>query len=95
MKLREGKMVKGGLNDSPRTTRPEGNPPAQGTKINMKIFICFYNQEYIINYCVKIKALDYDDAEDKFRKYLIGNEVGYINENKLYIEDMEKIYYAD
>ena len=90
MKLRESKMVKGGHNDSPITTRPE-NPPAQGIKTNMKTYICFYNQEYIMNHCVKIKALDYMDAEIIFRNHLVENEVGYIDEDKLYIEDINEI----
>jgi len=91
MKLRESNMSKGGLNDSPRTIRPEGKPPAQGVKTNMIIFICFYHQEYIMNHCVKIQALDYNDAEIKFRDHLVENEVGYIDEDKLYIEDINEI----
>ena len=68
MKLTEGKMFKGGYNDSPRTTRPKKpQAQAQGIKINMKTFICFYHQEYIMTHCVKIQALDYNDAEIKFR----------------------------
>jgi len=47
-----------------------------------------------MNHCVKIKTLDYDDAKIKFRKHLIENEVGYIDDNKLYIEDIEEIYYV-
>jgi len=91
MKLTEGKMVKGGLNDSPKTTRPENKPSAQGINKNMKTYICFYNEEYIMNHCVKIQALDYNDAENKFRKHLIENEVEYIDNDKLYIEDIEEI----
>jgi len=94
MKLRESKMSKGGLNDSPITTRPEGNPPAQGINKNMKEFICFYYQKYIMIHCVKIKALDYNDAEYKFRYHLVENEVGYIDDDKLYIEDINEIYYV-
>jgi len=41
MKLRENKMSKGGLNDPPKTTRPKGNPPAQGVRTNMKAIVKF------------------------------------------------------
>ena len=94
MKLRESNMSKGGLNDSPRTIRPEGKPPAQGVKTNMIIFICFYHQEYIMNHCVKIQALDYNDAEYKFREYLEKTDVGYIDDSNLFIKDIEEIYYV-
>jgi len=90
MKLREGKMFKGNHNDSPKTTRPENKPSTQGINKNMKTFICFYHQEYIMNHCVKIQALDYDDAETKFRKYL-ENEISYINDECLLIENESKI----
>ena len=89
MKLRESKMFKGGYNDPPRITKPE-KPLPQGIKTNMKTFICFYHQEYIMNHCVKIQALDYDDAETKFRKYL-ENEISYINDECLLIENESKI----
>jgi len=56
----------------------------------MITFICFYYQEYIINHCVKIQALDYDDAETKFRKYL-ENEISYINDECLLIQDESEI----
>ena len=42
MKLREGKMSKGGHNDPPKTNRPE-KPLPQGIKTNMITFICFYH----------------------------------------------------
>jgi len=93
MALRESKMSKGGHNDSPKTNRPE-KPLPQGVKTNMIIFICFYHQEYIMNHCVKIQALDYNNAEIKFRDHLVENEVGYIDEDKLYIENIEEIYYV-
>jgi len=89
MKLRESKMSKCGHNDPPKTNRPE-KPLPQGVKPNMITFICFYHQEYIMNHCVKIKALDYDDAETKFRKYL-ENEISYINDECLLIEDIDEI----
>jgi len=89
MKLREGKMSKGGHNDLPTINRPE-KPLPQGIKSNMINFICFYHQEYIMNHCVKIQALDYDDAETKFRKYL-ENEISYINDECLLIEDIDGI----
>jgi len=91
MKLRESKMFKGGHNDPPTTIRPE-KPLPQGvkTKTNMITFICFYHQEYIMNHCVKIQALDYNDAETKFRKYL-ENEISYINDECLLIEDIDEI----
>ena len=89
MKLRESKMSKGRHNDSPITNRPE-KPLPQGIKTNMKTFICFYHQEYIMNHCVKIQALDYDDAETKFRKYL-ENEISYINDECLLIQDESEI----
>jgi len=90
MALKENKMFKGGHNDSPKTNRPE-KPLPQGTKTNMKTYICFYHQEYIMTHCVKIKALDYNDAENKFKSHLIGDKVGYIDDDKLYIEDIEEI----
>jgi len=93
MKLREGKMFKGNHNDSPKTTRPENKPSTQGINKNMKTFICFYNEEYIMNHCVKIQALDYNDAEYKFRYYLAENKIGYIDEDKLHIEDINEILY--
>ena len=93
MALKENKMFKGGLNDSLKTTRPE-KPSAQGIKTNMKTFICFYNEEYIMTYCVKIQALDYNDAEYKFREYLEKTDVGYIDDSNLFIKDIEEIYYV-
>jgi len=48
---------------------------------------------YIMNHCVKIQALDYDDAEYKFRYYLAENKIDYIDEDKLHIEDINEILY--
>ena len=58
----------------------------------METFICFYHQEYVMTHCVKIRALNYEDAEDRFKQYL-DDEVAYIDNDNLHIQNLDEIDY--
>ena len=57
----------------------------------MKEYICFYHQEFVMTYCVKVKSLSYDESENKFREYLKQNGIAYINDSNLMIVEVDNI----
>ena len=57
----------------------------------MEEYICFYNQKWVMTHCVITKAIDYDDAESKFKEYLKVCNVNSIEYDDFYINKMECI----
>ena len=52
----------------------------------MDEYVCIYDQERVMNHCVRTKANNVDEAKDKFIEYLKSkHHIKYIDTSKLYL----------
>lgn len=52
----------------------------------MDEYVCIYDEKYVMNHCVKLKANNVDDAYKKFVEFLSSERnISYIDKNNLYL----------
>lgn len=58
---------------------------------NTREYVCFYNEEYIMNHCIRTLANNLDEAYDKFKKYLEEALRSCFMEDKIYVVNINCI----
>lgn len=52
----------------------------------MNKYVCIYDEEYVMNHCIKTEAKNIDEAKDKFVEYLkTEHNIIFVRMNRVYI----------